>query len=108
MRTASVDDKLQDLISKSDVIVTLLQGQLDMLNEQKTRVETNLSETLDDRERTVSELEQVRADIVGMDPAIIELETKISVEQDAATPPSSKPSLPTSTPSTTRWCKRSR
>ena len=33
MRTANVDDKLQDLISKSDVIVKLLQGQLDMLNQ---------------------------------------------------------------------------
>lgn len=84
MRTASIDDKLQDLISKSDVIVKLLQGQLDMLNDQKARVEKNLSETLDDREMTVGELEQVRAEILGMDPAIIELENKIAVEQDAA------------------------
>ncbi len=84
MRTASIDDKLQDLIGKSDVIVTLLQSQLDMLNDQKTRVETNLTETLDDRELTVAELEQVRVDLQGMDPAIIELENKISVEQDAA------------------------
>ena len=72
MRTASIDDKLQDLISKSDVIVNLLQGQLDMLNEQKTRVEGNLTETLDDREVTVGELEQVRTDIQNMDPQIIE------------------------------------
>jgi hypothetical protein len=84
MRTASIDDKLQDLISKSDVIVQLLQGQLDMLNEQKSRVETNLTETLDDRELTVGELENVRAEIQGMDPAIIELENRIAVEQDAA------------------------
>ena len=35
MRSASVDDKLQDLISKSDVITKLLQGQLATLNEQK-------------------------------------------------------------------------
>ncbi|OYW58858.1 MAG: hypothetical protein B7Z31_06865, partial [Rhodobacterales bacterium 12-65-15] len=35
MRSASVDDKLQDLIAKSDVIVKLLQGQLDLLNVQK-------------------------------------------------------------------------
>ena len=33
MRSASVDDKLQDLISKSDVIVKLLQGQLAALTE---------------------------------------------------------------------------
>ncbi|RME18228.1 MAG: hypothetical protein D6801_01770 [Alphaproteobacteria bacterium] len=84
MRTASIDDKLQDLISKSDVIVKLLQGQLDMLNEQKARVEANLSETLEERERTVAGLEEVRAEIKALDPQIIELENRISVEQDAA------------------------
>jgi len=84
MRTANIDDKLQDLISKSDIIVQLLQGQLTMLEEQKTKVETNLSGTLDEREAVVGELEQIRTDILGMDPKIIELENKISVEQDAA------------------------
>ena len=34
MRTANIDDKLQDLISKSDVITKLLEGQLAMLEEQ--------------------------------------------------------------------------
>lgn len=84
LRTASIDDKLQDLISKSDIIVKLLQGQLDLLNGQKTKVEANLTATLDEREGTVAALEAVRAEIAGMDPAIIDLENRISVEQDAA------------------------
>lgn len=84
MRTASIDDKLQDLIAKSDVIVSLLEGQLGLLNEQKEKVETNLVETLDERELTVGELEALRTGILGMDPRIITLENKISVEQDAA------------------------
>jgi peptidoglycan hydrolase CwlO-like protein len=84
MRSASIEDKLQDLIGKSDIIVKLLQGQLDMLNAQKTSVENNLTATLDEREATVGSLEAVRAEISAMDPAIIELENKISVEQDAA------------------------
>ena len=84
MRTANIDDKLQDLIAKSDVIVRLLQDQLAMLEEQKTTVETNLSSTLDEREAVVAELETTRAEILAMDPKIIELENKISVEQDAA------------------------
>ena len=84
MRTASIDDKLQDLIAKSDIIVKLLQGQLDLLNTQKSRVEVNLGDTLTQREVTVSALESVRAEIAAMDPKIIELENKISVEQDAA------------------------
>lgn len=84
MRTASIDDKLQDLIAKSDIIVKLLQGQLDMLNAQKASVESNLTGTLTEREATVGSLEAVRAEIAAMDPKIIELENKISVEQDAS------------------------
>jgi hypothetical protein len=84
MRSASVDDKLQDLISKSDVIVKLLQGQLDLLNGQKTKVEANLAGTLVEREETVGALEAVRKEVASLDPRIIELENKISVEQDAA------------------------
>ena len=84
VRTASIDDKLQDLISKSDVIVQLLEGQLQTLNEHKTKVEGNLSETLDEREATVGALETLRTDISAMDPKIITLETKIANETDAA------------------------
>ncbi len=84
IRTASIDDKLQDLISKSDVIVSLLEGQLRTLEEHKVKVEGNLTETLDERELTVGELETLRTDIQGMDPKIIELENKIANETDAA------------------------
>ena len=84
MRTASIDDKLQELIAQSDSIVNLLEGQLAMLNEQKEKVGANLTTTLDEREMTVGELEALRAEILGMDPKIIELEGKIANEQDAA------------------------
>ncbi|MBW0156790.1 hypothetical protein [Sedimentimonas flavescens] len=84
LRAASIDAKLQDLIAKSDTIVKLLEGQLAVLNDQKGKVETNLSATLADRETTVADLETVRAEILAIDPKIIELENKISVEQDAA------------------------
>lgn len=84
VRTASIDDKLQDLIAKSDVITKLLEGQLTILNEQKEKVEANLAETLDEREFTVGELEAVKAEIMAADPKIITLEGKIAVEQDAA------------------------
>ncbi len=84
IRTASVDEKVQDLISKSDTIVKLLEGQLAELEVQKEKVSTNLTETLDERETTVGALETLRADILAMDPKIIALENKISMEQDAA------------------------
>jgi hypothetical protein len=84
MRGASIDDKLQDLIGKSDTIVNLLQGQLTVLNDHKGRVDANLSETLSERETVVGEMESLKTQILDMDPKIIELENKISVEQDAA------------------------
>jgi len=84
IRAASIDDKLQDLISKSDTIISLLQGQLAVLNDHKSRVEKNLTGTLDEREATVAELESLKAEILALDPKIIELENQISVEQDAA------------------------
>jgi hypothetical protein len=84
LRSASIDDKLQDLIGKSDVIVRLLEGQLAELNTQKARVESNLTETLADREATVAGLEDLRAEIAALDPKIIDLENRIAVEQDAA------------------------
>lgn len=84
MKTANIDDKLQDLIAKSDVIVKLLEGQLTTLEEQREKVQVNLASTLDDREFTVQELETLRAEILAMDPQLIALENKISVEQDAA------------------------
>ena len=84
IRAATIDDKLQDLIGKSDVIVNLLQGQLSMLEDQKTKVEANLTDTLDEREFTVKELEDLKAEIQGMDPKIITLENQIASETDAA------------------------
>ena len=74
MRTASIDDKLQDLIGKSDTIVELLQSQLEVLNSEKDKVEANLTETLADREATVQALEDIRTKVTDMDPKIIELE----------------------------------
>ncbi len=84
LRSASIDDKLQDLISKSDTITRLLEGQLAVLNEQKAKVETNLTGTLQERETAVSELETIRGEITAMDPRLIELENKIAVEQNAS------------------------
>lgn len=84
MRLASIDDKLQDLIGKSDTIVKLLEGQLRLLEEQKIKVEGNLSSTLVEREQTVAALEDVRARIAAMDPEIIALENRVAAETDAA------------------------
>ena len=84
VRTASIEDKLQDLIGKSNVIQKMLQDQLNDLETHKSRVETNLTQTLADREAAVTFLEGVKAELLALDPKIIELEKKISVETGAA------------------------
>jgi hypothetical protein len=66
------------------VIVQLLTGQLEMLEDQKVKVESNLTSTLDEREAVVQELTTLQANIQAMDPKIITVENKIASEQDAA------------------------
>jgi len=66
------------------VIVQLLTGQLAMLEDQKVKVESNLTSTLDEREAVVQELTTLQANIQAMDPKIITVENKIASEQDAA------------------------
>ena len=53
VRSTSIDDTLQDLILKSDVIIRLLTGQLEMFEDQKVKIEGNRTETLDEREAVV-------------------------------------------------------
>lgn len=84
MRSATIDEKLQDLIAKSNVIGQLLQDQLNTLNEHSKRVEVNLGETLTDREQTVEMLSGIKKQLLDMDPDIIALENRISVETDAS------------------------
>ncbi|MBW3243376.1 hypothetical protein KUV57_11950 [Epibacterium sp. DP7N7-1] len=83
IREASIDDKLQDLIGKSGTIVAMLDGQLAILQDQKGKVETNLAATLTKRETVVDQLESTRVEMGKIDPIIIELENKISVETGA-------------------------
>ncbi|SLN50558.1 hypothetical protein ROG8370_02234 [Roseovarius gaetbuli] len=82
VRTVGIDDELQDLIGKSDIILQLLEGQLAVLDEHKTKVGTTLSETLDERDFTVGELEALRVAIQAIDPEIITLENKSANETD--------------------------
>ncbi len=84
IRFASIDSNLQDLIAKSNTIVSILQGQLAHLDDQKTKVEGNLTRTLDERERVVAELEGLRAELQALDPKIIDLENRVSVATDPA------------------------
>lgn len=83
IRAATIEDKLQDLIAKSNTIQAMLQEQLNELGRHKGQVEANLQVTLADREAAVETLEQIKTEITALDPQIIELENKLSVATDA-------------------------
>lgn len=83
IRAATIEDKLQDLISKSNTIGAMLQEQLDELGRHKNQVETNLQNTLAERGTTLEELTLIRDEIKSLDPQVIELENKLSVASDA-------------------------
>ena len=80
VRMASIEDKLQDLIGKSNVISKMLTDQLNELSVHKTQVEANLTKTLSDRETAVTKLETIKAELLALDPKVIELEGKLSIE----------------------------
>jgi hypothetical protein len=84
VRNTDVDSKLNDLIAKSDIIVTMLQNQLTDLKTQEGTVTTNLETVLEERVGVVETLEGIRKQLTDMDPRIIEAEQKIAVEQNAA------------------------
>jgi len=83
IRAATIEDKLQDLITKSNTITAMLEEQLAQLGIHKDRVDANLTTTLADREAAVEALETIKAEILALDPTIIALEGKLAVEQDA-------------------------
>jgi len=85
IRTASIEDKLQDLITKSNTIGAMLQDQLDELGRHKNQVETNLQNTLSERGTTLEELTIIRDELKTLDPQIIELEGKLAAATDPNT-----------------------
>ncbi len=84
IREASIETDLQDLISKSDTIFSILRPQLERLQAQKNQVESALKPTLAEHAQTVADLDGMRGELKALDPKINELENQISVEQDAA------------------------
>ena len=83
IRVASIEDKLQDLIGKSNTIGAMLQSQLDELGRHKNQVEANLQNTLSERGTTLEELTLIRDELKTLDPEVIALEGKLAAGTDA-------------------------
>lgn len=84
IRSTEIDSKLNELISQSNIIIQILSGQLNVLTDQEAKTVASLEKVLDERITVVKELEAARQQLDAMDPQIIALEDKISMEQDPA------------------------
>ena len=83
IRKATIEAKLQDLLQKSNTIEAMLSEQLNELHMHRDKVEGNLASSLTEREAAVSQLEQIKAELLALDPKTIELENKLAAETNA-------------------------
>ena len=61
----------------------MLSEQLNELHMHRDKVEGNLASSLTEREAAVSQLEQIKAELLALDPKTIELENKLAAETNA-------------------------
>jgi len=80
---ASIEQNLQDLISQSNSITSLLQAQLSDLENEHVIGSKNLNDTLDLRKTATAELASIRESLEGLSPQIEEMMMAKSNEEDA-------------------------
>lgn len=85
VRASSIQDKLYDLVNKSNVISGLLHEQLGVLKEEREKVEKNLSLTFNARIETVQELEDVRSQLNILGDDLSDIEIRLSAATDNVT-----------------------
>lgn len=84
VRGASIDDNLNNLLTKSNRIADLLQQQLDVILRQKAVVDKSLRDVLSERETTLAEKADLTRRIDVMIPEINALQEQIQNEADPA------------------------
>lgn len=78
VRNMSLAGNLQELLSKSDKIITILDSQKGALEARYSASENSLKTVLDRRENTMTELEATQARIEELNPMLMDLENQIS------------------------------
>jgi len=86
VKSASIEENLSDLITQSNGITALLQGQRDELEVQLDLGQVNLKEVVEDRSAVVKELEEVKAKLDESQNKLINLED----QRDQADNPSAR------------------
>lgn len=85
IRSASIDDKLQDLISKGEVITKILIEGKNVIQTSKTQVDENLERTFAQREDVIKTMEDVRRQLKELQPTLDDLEVRLASATDNVT-----------------------
>ena len=82
VRNMSLAGNLQELLSKSDKIVNILQSQKDVLDSRYSSSEASLKQVIERRKATMETLEATQARIEELNPMLMDLENQISAATD--------------------------
>lgn len=78
VRNMSLAGNLQELLTKSDTIVGILEGQRKILDERYESSETSLRQVLERRTATMEELEKTQKRIEELNPMLLDIENRIA------------------------------
>lgn len=78
VRNMSLAGNLQELLSKSDKIIGILDSQKDALDARYSASEASLKQVLDRRQNTMTDLETTQNRIEELNPMLLDLENQIS------------------------------
>ncbi len=82
VRTTSLAGNLQDLLSKSNTIIRILNGQKEILTSRFASSETSLKRVLARRETVATELKDTQRRIEELNPLLLDIESQISASTD--------------------------
>jgi len=78
VRNMSLAGNLQELLTKSDTIVGILDGQRTILDERYETSETSLRQVIERRTGTMEQLEKTQARIEELNPMLLDIENQIA------------------------------
>ncbi|MFB2550599.1 hypothetical protein [Ensifer soli] len=85
VRNMSLAGNLQELLAKSDTIVGILKEQKTILEQRYKTSETSLMQVIERRKGTIAALEQTQKRIEELNPALLDIENRISASTDQIT-----------------------
>lgn len=84
IKGSDIESQLQELISESNMLLTMLQQQAEVLMDQKTKIQNGLKDALEQRISVTKELADTEGAIAKLDIPIMDVEERISTETEAS------------------------